>query len=95
MNFERILVVYLLFRYNKESINPNWRLGSFSEFWTKMGYLNKNYKYRLKTKIMSKLVCLNHVSIHTNNAVITCYDIEIIFKLISKSMTVALENFVS
>ena len=42
----------------------------------------KNYKYRLKIKIMSKVACLGHIDIHINNVVITDYDIEIFFMLI-------------
>ena len=37
-------------------------MGRFEEFWIKINYFfTKNYKYRLKTKIMFKLVCLNNV----------------------------------
>ena len=45
----------------------------FLEFWTKLGY----YKYRLKTKIMSKLVRLSHVYMHISHAAIIDYGIEV------------------
>ena len=40
-------------------------MGRFEEFWTKINYFFTKiiniYKYRLKTKIMFKLVCLNNI----------------------------------
>ena len=43
--------------------------------------LKKNYKYKLKTKIMFKLVCLGHVAIHISNTIVINYDIVIFLKI--------------
>ena len=50
------------------------------KFWIKIGhFLKNNYKYRLKPKIMPKLVRLGHVCIHISNAAFIGYNIEIVF----------------
>ena len=37
------------------------------EVWKKIGYLKKDYIYRFKTKVKSKIVCLSHAHIHISN----------------------------
>ena len=41
------------------------------EVWKKIGYFKKIYKYRFKTKVKSKLVCLSQAHIYISNVAVS------------------------
>ena len=66
---------------------------AFVEFWTKIGFFlknKKNYKYRLRIKIMFKLMYLGHVGIYIRNTIVIDYGIGKFFKLKVQLLTMTL-----